>query len=390
MNPHLILFFTRGVSLRTWSMVGMLEREIAIYLLLRRQGFDVSFLTYGDRSDMSFARRLQGIRILCNERCLPLEVYERELFSLHSEVLQNGSVIKTNQTYGSDTALAAARTFQKPLVARCGYLWSHNAACEHGYHSPQASEARRVEELVFTEADRVVVTTQSMRDEVTTRIPAAKPKIRVIPNYVDTQMFRPFDSAREANMILFVGRIASEKNLSSLLEAVERLDVKMVLIGEGKLRPELQARFSSTDGRLIWEGNVPNSLLPAYLNRASLFVLPSLYEGHPKVLIEAMACGVPVLGADAPGIREIIRHQATGWLCKTDALSIRSAIEELLARPALCERLGRQAREYVLENYSLTKIGEMEVSLLQEVATETSPVSDSTIGPHSIRARAPM
>ena len=371
MNPHLILFFTRGVSLRTWSMVGMLEREIAIYLLLRRQGFDVSFLTYGDRSDMSFAGRLQGIRILCNERCQPLEVYEQELLSLHSEILQNGSVIKTNQTCGADTALAAARMFQKPLVARCGYLWSLNAAREHGYHSPQASEARRVEELVFNEADRVVVTTELMRDEVTSRIPAVQPKIRVIPNYVDTDLFRPLDSAGEANMILFVGRIASEKNLSSLLEAVEPLNVKVVLIGEGKLRPELQARFSSTGGRVIWEGNVPNSLLPGYLNRASLFVLPSLYEGHPKALIEAMACGVPVLGADAPGIREIVRHQVTGWLCKPDVVGIRTAIGELLDRPALCERLGRQAREYVIESYSLTKIAEMEVSLLQEMTVRT-------------------
>jgi glycosyltransferase involved in cell wall biosynthesis len=354
--------------MRTWSMIGMLEREIAVYLFLLRQGFDVSFLTYGDRSDMTFTERLQGIRILCNERSLPLELYERELFSLHSDVLQRGSIIKTNQAYGSDTALAAARTFQKPLVARCGYLWSRNAAREHGDQSPQASEARRVEELVFKEADRVVVTTRSMSDEVTSRIPAAQHKIRVIPNYVDTEVFHPSDSAREANMILFIGRIASEKNLSSLLAAVESLDVKLVLIGEGKMRAELQAQFPSTDGRVVWEGNVSNSLLPRYLNRASLFVLPSLYEGHPKVLIEAMACGVPVLGADSPGIREIIRDQETGCLCKPDAPSIRAAIERLLARPGLREQLGRHAREYAREHYSLAKIGEMEVSLLREVA----------------------
>lgn len=378
MNHHLVLFFTRGVSLRTWSMVGMLEREIALYLFLLDRGFRVSFVTYGHESDMGFASRLGGIRILCNEHGLPLEQYERELFSLHSKALSGASIFKTNQTYGAEIALAAAKMFGKPLVARCGYLWSRNTAHEHGYDSPEACEARRVEDLVFGQADRVVVTTQSMKEEVTARIPEAIPKIRIIPNYVDTDVFRPFTAAREKNMILFVGRIAEEKNLDSLLEALEPLDVKVMLIGEGRLRPRLQERFTFSDGRIVWEGNVPNSLLPRYLNRAALFVLPSLYEGHPKVLIEAMSCGVPVLGADSPGIRELIRHEDTGWLSKPDAASLRAAVRYLLGSPTLCENLGRRAREHTLEQFSLSKVANTEASMLREVAADARTGSSST------------
>ncbi len=77
--------------------------------------------------------------------------------------------------------------------------------------------------------------------------------------------------------------------------------MSLTLIGEGRLRPELQRRFSNLDGRVTWEGNVSNSQLPDYFNRAEIFVLLSLYEGHPKTLIEAMACGLPAIGADSRG-----------------------------------------------------------------------------------------
>jgi glycosyltransferase involved in cell wall biosynthesis len=375
MNPHVVLFFTRGVSLRTWSMVGMLEREVALYLFLRDSGFEISFVTYGDRSELSFAGQLHGIRVLCNQSSMPLEDYERELISLHSDVLEHADIVKTNQMYGADTALAASRAMGKPLVARCGYLWSCNAARELGHNSPHAREARRVEELVFSAADRVVVTTQPMKADVIERIPQAASKIRVIPNYVDTDLFSPSQGKREKGTILFVGRIAPEKNLESLIEAIEPLNTKLVLIGEGRQRPLLQERFGNSHGRIVWEGNVPNSRLPEYLNRASLFVLPSLYEGHPKALIEAMSSGSAVLGADSPGIREIVRHGETGWLCKPDPVSIRTAVRELLSNQDLCSEMGKRARDYVLEHYALEKIGRMEADLLRETVRNQSVIS---------------
>ena len=81
-----------------------------------------------------------------------------------------------------------------------------------------------------------------------------------------------------------------------------------------------------------------------------------------------MACGAPVLGTDSPGIRELIRHGNTGYLCGTDSEDIRLALKELLTRPKLLKELGSNARQYVVENYSLTKIGNMELKMLQEVA----------------------
>jgi glycosyltransferase involved in cell wall biosynthesis len=370
MSARLVLFFTRGVSLRTWAMLGMLEREIAIYKRFVSWGLRVSFVTYGGATDLDYSHELGEIEILCNEQGLPLEEYESRLFSLHERSLSACDVIKTNQTYGAELALEAARFFKKPFVARCGYLWSKNTALELGYHSTEAAHARAVEEKVFSAAHKVVLTTDAMAADVTARIPSAAPKIAVIPNYVDTEVFKPGGAERETDLLLYVGRIAGEKNLEALLEAIQPLSVRLILIGEGKLRPELQRRFSDLDGRVTWEGNVPNSRLPEYLNRATAFVLPSLYEGHPKALLEAMACAAAVIGADSSGIRELIRHGANGCLCRSDAASLRSCIEELLSQPDLRSELGKNARQFVLDNYSLETIASNEMDLLKEAANQ--------------------
>lgn len=368
MTVNLVLFFTRGVSLRTWAMMGMFDREVAIYQRLMEHGFRVSFITYGDASDLPYEEKLGGIRVLCNEQALPPEQYETDLVKIHAKELEDCHVIKTNQSNGAEFALDAARLFKKPLVARCGYMWSLNWQREFGYDSPEARHARTVEENVFQAADKVVVTTEAMRTDVLHRVPQAIDRIQVIPNYVDTDLFRPYNGPKEPNSLIFVGRVAPEKNLDALLEAVSELPVSLTLIGEGRLRPALQRRFSDLDGRVTWEGNVPNSQLPDYFNRAEIFTLLSLYEGHPKTLIEAMACGLPAIGADSPGIREIVRHSDNGYLCGTDAKAIREAIRDLLENADLRAHLGRKAREFALENYSLNRILELERRVLLEAA----------------------
>jgi glycosyltransferase involved in cell wall biosynthesis len=201
------------------------------------------------------------------------------------------------------------------------------------------------------------------------RLPQTVGRVRIIPNYVDTETFRPSPSGHMEGerSLVFVGRIAPEKNLAALLQAIRPLRVRLTLIGEGRLRPDLQHQFSDLNGRVTWEGNVPNSQLPEYLSKAGIFVLPSLYEGHPKALLEAMSCGLAVIGADSPGVRDVIHHGETGYLAGTDPDSIRKAIEELLSRPDLVQQLGTKGRDYVVRTYALERILDMEASMLREL-----------------------
>ncbi len=367
MKKHLGLFFTKGVSLGTWAQVGNLTRELAIYKRLVRRGWDVSFVTYGDASDHEYSESLEGINIVCNEEGISPEVYEAELVNIHGERFKEFSIIKTNQMYGADIALGVAKKFSRPFIARCGYLWSVNSAKENGSDSEKAIEADRVERQAFSEADAISLTTDAMKADVVRRLPQCESKIRIIPNYVDTSTFKPMDCEKIRNQIIFVGRIAPEKNLSALFEAIRPLDVKLVIIGDGPQRKELEDRFPDLSDKVSWLGNLPNSELPLQINRSAIFALPSFYEGHPKALIEAMACGIAVIGCNSPGVREIIRHGQTGLLSDPDFESIRSAIEKLLNLTDLADILGGNASKYIQESFSLDEIERLEIKMLSEV-----------------------
>jgi glycosyltransferase involved in cell wall biosynthesis len=83
-----------------------------------------------------------------------------------------------------------------------------------------------------------------------------------------------------------------------------------------------------------------------------------------------MACGLPVIGTDVPGIRELIRHRETGYLCGTSPQEIRAAIQDVLDDMDLRTRMGCNAREFVVENFALEQVVEMELALLEEVSRE--------------------
>jgi len=364
---HLTLFFTAGVSLQTWDRTGMFAREVALYRCLQQQGVRVTFITYGDARDQDYAGRLPGIRILCNRWGLPSEYYRRLVPLLHGFRLGTSTIIKTNQANGADTALRTARLWRKPFIARCGYMWSEFVAREHGLDAPVARQARTVEEKVFSSADRIIVTTPAMAAAIASRIPGTERRIAVIPNYVDTHLFCQAQKPQRQYDLVFVGRLEPQKNVAALLDAVQGLNARLAVIGTGGQSSDLQSRYHDLQGRVRWLGNVPHTELPDYLHAAALFILPSLYEGHPKTLIEAMACGLPVIGADTPGIREIVRHGENGWLCGTDPQSIRQAIERLLKDSGLRERLGANARRFAEENYAISTIMKRELQLYRSL-----------------------
>lgn len=367
---RLTLFFTRGVSLKVWDELGILEREVSLYRKLIDRGVQVGFITYGDASDLTYQSRLSGIRIFCNHWNLKKSLYPRLVPLLHWRWLLHSNVFKTNQIDGGEVALRAARLWKKPLIARCGYMWSYFASREFGKENSQVSQIKQIEERVFKAAQKAVVTTKLMKGDISKRIPKIKDRIELIPNYTNLEHFYLKDkSVTKQYTVAYVGRISPQKNVASLLEAVSLLKVNLLLIGpqEGDLFHELQRRFATLNGKICWQKSVPNNELVHYLNRASLFVLPSFYEGHPKAMIEAMACGLPVIGADSPGIRELIRHGENGWLCAPDAKSIRQAIQHLLSNPELCQRLGQNARIYVRKHFDLERIVELEMNVLRQV-----------------------
>jgi glycosyltransferase involved in cell wall biosynthesis len=142
-------------------------------------------------------------------------------------------------------------------------------------------------------------------------------------------------------VILTVARLDEQKGLPTLIEAAAQVpDATFVLVGEGPERPALQALCQKLglNGRVIFAGFQQD--IPAWLGHCSLFVLPSLYEGVPLSLLEAMAAGRPVIASQIPGNREAVTHGETGWLVPPgDAVALAEAIRLLLADSKLAQRL---------------------------------------------------
>jgi glycosyltransferase involved in cell wall biosynthesis len=369
-NVRLVLFFTRGLSLRVWDEIGTLDREAALYRRLGSALRRITFVTYGDR-DQVYAGRLGGIQVQSNRWRMPGRFYEQYLEKVLPWSWAGPMVIKSNQMQGADIALAAARLRKKPFIARCGYLPSDNIERAHGADSPQAKQAQALERRVFSGADRVVVTTAAIRQNILHRYQVRPERVRVIPNYVDTTLFAPAPGeARRPKRLLYVGRLEEEKNPRALFAAVEGLDVELAVVGKGSLREALACEAAQRRLRVTFLGNLPNHELPQLLNGAAAFVLPSLIEGHPKALLEAMACGRPVIGTAVPGIRELITDRVTGLLSEPRPESLRAAVCEVLNDEALGARLGAAARAHVADRFSVEKVAEMELALLGEMAAE--------------------
>jgi glycosyltransferase involved in cell wall biosynthesis len=374
-QTRLILFFTRGISLQTWEEIGIIDREIETYKSLLPFVESISFLTYGSKEDFAFASRLDGINILPNKWRLGSNLFSLVAPILYRKEMQQATILKTNQTNGWWTAGIARMLFKKKLVVRCGFLLSLNYR-RKGHHRLKCALVSRLELLGFKVADKIVVATENMKDYIARHYALPRDKIAVIPNHVNTDVFKPLPGIhREPGRICFVGTLKRAKNLSLLLQAMRDIrGVELVVIGSGPLRDELtkEAKELSIDVRFL--GSLPNYQLPTELNRSEIFVLPSLYEGHPKALLEAMACGLPVIGTDVPGIREVIAHGQTGYLCQPTPEDMRRAITRVLGHKELGRQLGERAREFVVESYSIEKILEQELTVLHSLMVRSSPL----------------
>ena len=268
--------------------------------------------------------------------------------------------------------MAVSQRIGTRFIARAGYIPSINMANQEGQGSSLSQAAIKIEREVIPMADQVVVATSSMKDILINKDISLSGKIKIIPNYVVTDIFKPAEGINliPGNRLCFIGRLEKEKNLFSLLEALINLDVELYIIGGGSQQVQLESYAMEKQLRVNFLGNLPNSRLPEIIRLAKVYIQPSLYEGHPKTIIEAMACGAAVIAGDSPGIRELIIHRRNGFLCAVTPDGIRSALQEVLADEQLRIDMGKAARQFAVENYSLDKVVEMELDLYHQLFAE--------------------
>ena len=196
-------------------------------------------------------------------------------------------------------------------------------------------------------------------------------KIRLVHNGVDVQRFHFIASEREriraelkargAFVWLAVGRLETQKDYPTLLQAFARLggsDSVLWIAGEGRLREELEGlvRSLGLEGRVHLLGKRDD--IPSLMSAADAFVLSSVFEGFPLVIIEAMACELPVVVTDSGGPREIVEDGQTGFIVPPkDPDALAQAMLRLMSLPeAERRKMGKLGRERAVAQYSLDRI----------------------------------
>ena len=268
--------------------------------------------------------------------------------------------------HGAEIALKAAKKFRKPLINRMGYLLSDAVEQLPEFQHFNLEEINKMQKVVFNQANKIIVTTEQILNRIKSKDNTLSNKLSIIPNYVDIKIFNPKITKKKYD-IIFIGRISEQKNLSSLLQAVENYKYKLLIIGSGVLKESFLKEYGSNKN-ISWLDRIPNYQIPKYMNESKIFVLPSLYEGHPKILLEAMSCGMITLASNVDGNNEVIQDGLNGYLCEPTAVDIEKRLNEILMlNEKKLNEIKIAAREYAEKKFSIEKVVDMELELYNSI-----------------------
>jgi glycosyltransferase involved in cell wall biosynthesis len=275
-------------------------------------------------------------------------------------------VLRVFQITGAIPAAIARVLWRIPFAVTYGYPYAQVART--GGHRRRALMLWILEQIGLCTANAIIVTTPALATYVKRRVAAQR--VHVIPNSVDTERFRPAPHLPGKRRLVSVGRLEPQKNWFMLIEAVGRMQPmpQLLLVGGGSQREALVKAATDHGISMEMPGVLPHEALPAVLQTADVFVLPSLIEGHPKAVLEAMSCGLPCVGLDVPGTRDAIAHEQTGLLCPPTVDGLVAGIDRLLDDTGLASQLGQAARVWIEAHYSAQSVMQREIELLKQLA----------------------
>ena len=204
-------------------------------------------------------------------------------------------------------------------------------------------------------SDSVVVQTERMRIDLLEGLHSKRiacppidiaSKIQVVPNGVEIRRRRDF----EGEKLLYVGRLTRKKGVEYLISAMKLVrDVDLLVVGDGPDRDRLERMALGL--RVEFVGQIAPDRIYQYLMQAKILILPSLYEGMPNVILEAMAVGVPVIATRVGGIPDLVKDGETGLLVEPGSVDeltqgIKKLIEDDDLRKKLANNSFEEAKKY--------------------------------------------
>lgn len=375
---RLMLIFTYGGKLESWEKFGLLDRELAYYEKMFDAGLQqVDLMTYGHGK---VNRKVDGrFRVLTKKW-----VNHDLIFSLLAPFanwhdFKQCDIMKTNQSQGAWVGwLVKAMMWNKKLVVRCGWVRTEEMMRKDEDRSGlNLWWHQLVERAAFKLSNAIIVVSEIDKAYIVNRYNIPKKKINIIANSVDTSQynFSPnYRTISSPKRILLIGRLVEMKNFQSVIQAVDGLKEisEVVIAGDGPCRSELEEIAAGVDANIRFLSAIPNKQIPGELSQSDIFILPQFYaSGMPKVMLEAMAIGVPVICSDIPVHRYLIKNGVNGFLCGDTSDSILQAIKRVATlNESQHNKLVGQARADVEKSHDMATNAEHEMELYQSLVSD--------------------
>jgi len=207
---------------------------------------------------------------------------------------------------------------------------------------------KRLSKKIWKKSKATITNSGGLRELALKSSP--KQKIDIIYNGVDIGKFKPLKTKKKNKKIVLIstGRLIKRKGYQYLIPAIRNLDIKLQLIGDGNLTTELKQLVKQNKIDVEFLGKKNHKEIIKYLQKADVFVLPSLNEGMSNSILEAMACGLPIITTDTGGSKELIK--GNGFIVKKNNISeLKDAMQKFIDNSKLIKQMGNKSRKLVEE-----------------------------------------
>ncbi|QES89188.1 glycosyltransferase family 4 protein [Rhizosphaericola mali] len=331
-----------------------------------KRGYSVTVVSVNTQHGNTFYLLEQGVALIHLGVVLERNVLKRVSFGFRNTVNRIKSILPKSPTIlmATDPITCYALALIQPKFPLHKYI-----ACEHMGLAIAQKYSLLARKWLFGRMDAIVTLTQRDKSALlNAKIPHKH--IAVIPNEIS---FFPENTCDyKAKQILTVGKYDNQKGYDLLLKYVIPLlrnyqDWKLVLVGQGEWKTSLQKNIEDASLTKQIELHQPTKDIVQYYLKSSIYVMSSRYEGFPMVLLEARACGLPVLSVDCPSGPADILHEDDGILVPmNDAWSFREGLEKLMKNIELRRNLGQNAQKDS-ENYNSDSIYQQWKALFDEL-----------------------
>ncbi len=208
----------------------------------------------------------------------------------------------------------------------------------------------------FKMATSILVMCQYEKDILTQRFQVPESKISIMGSAVDTKTFHPGNSTPPENKILYVGDLERWKGIDYLIKAWKQIykrypSSKFIVVGDGSEKTKIIQQRSKLP--IEYLGQKKHEEIAKIMRYSTILVLPSLMEGLPNVLLEALASGIPVIATNVGGIPEIIQNEKTGLLIRPkNVQDLISSLSYLIEEENLRNTLSKNGLQFIKQNFS--------------------------------------